>query len=106
MMVVIPVFQLLLFGYAIDTDVRHVPTVVLDYDRSSESRDIVASLEATGFYDVVGAVGSYEEIEDALRASEARVGLVIPAELSDDIRRRARKHPATRGRRVRPADRS
>ena len=48
MMVGIPVMQLLLFGYAINTDVRHMPTLVYDQDRSEESRDLWRRLEATG----------------------------------------------------------
>ena len=52
MMVGLPVMQLLLFGYAINTDVRNIPTVVFDPDRSVESRGLVSRLEATGFYDV------------------------------------------------------
>ncbi len=66
MMVVLPFLQLMLFGYAINTDVRHIPTVVYDQDRSAESRDLVRSLEATAFYDVVGHVDSYADIERAL----------------------------------------
>ena len=53
MMVVIPAIQLMLFGYAIRTEVRHLPTVVLDESRSSESRALVAVLENTGNFDVV-----------------------------------------------------
>lgn len=83
MMVVIPVVQLLVFGYAIDTDVRHVPTVVFDQDGGTASRDVARSLEATGFYDLVGHVRSYAEIEDALRRGTARVGLVFPPGFSD-----------------------
>ncbi len=86
MMVVLPVMQLLLFGYAIDTDVRHVPTVVLDQDRSNRSRDFVAGLEATGFYDVVGHVRGYAEIEAALRSAEARVAVVVPPSFDADVR--------------------
>ncbi|HET7789982.1 MAG TPA: hypothetical protein VFK78_04220, partial [Gemmatimonadales bacterium] len=44
----LPVLQLLLFGYAIQTDVRHLPTVVLDQSRTPESREIVAAFENTG----------------------------------------------------------
>ncbi len=83
MMVVIPVVQLLVFGYAIDTDVRHVPTVVFDQDGGTAPRDVTRSLEATGFYDVVGNVRSYGEIEDALRRGTARVALVFPPGFSD-----------------------
>ena len=82
MMVALPVVQLLLFGWAIDTDVRHIPTVVYDQDRSADSRDLVAAMEATGFYDVAGHVTSYDDISRALRSDRARVAVVIPADFS------------------------
>src|SRR5947199_9780842 len=78
MMVALPVVQLALFGYAIDTDVRHIPTVVYDQDQSAQSRDFSRSLEATGFYRLLGEVRGYDEIERALRSGEAKVGLVVP----------------------------
>ena len=84
MMVALPAVQLLLFGYAIDTDVRHVPAVVLDYDRSAASRDFVARLQATGFYDMRGEVRSYDEIGRALRAGRAKAALVFPARWGAD----------------------
>jgi ABC-2 type transport system permease protein len=78
MMAMLPVLQLLLFGYAINTDVRHVPSVVWDQDRSAASREFVQTLEATGFYDVKGQVFGYPEIERAMRSGRARVALVVP----------------------------
>lgn len=85
MMIALPLVQLVLFGYAINTDVRHIPTVVYDQDASSASRDLIRSLEATGFYDVAGQVSSYDEIERALRSGEARVGVVIPPQYGSAI---------------------
>jgi ABC-2 type transport system permease protein len=78
MMVALPVLQLMLFGYAVDTDVRHIPTVVFDQDRSAQSRDFARGLAATGFYDLVGEVSGYEEIARALRGGSAHVALVVP----------------------------
>lgn len=92
MMVGLPVLQLLLFGYAINTDVRHMPTVVYDQDRTSAGRDFARRLEATRFYDLVGEVQSYEEIGRALRSAEAKVALVIPAGFATDL---ARGRPAS-----------
>jgi ABC-2 type transport system permease protein len=77
MMVGIPIMQLLLFGYAINTDVRDIRTLVVDHDRTPGSRDLVRQLEATSFYRVVGAADSYEDVARALRSGEARVALVI-----------------------------
>jgi ABC-2 type transport system permease protein len=87
MMVVFPLMQLLLFGYAINTDVRHMPTVIYDQDRSAQSRDLARSLQATGYYDVLGNLENYEQIADALRAGRARVAIVIPARFASDLTR-------------------
>ena len=85
MMVVLPLLQLLLFGYAINTDVRHIPTLVFDQDRSAQSRDLARSLEATGFYDLVGRVESYPEIARALAAGRAHAALVVPTRYASDL---------------------
>ena len=78
MMTAQPIALLLLFGYAINTDVRHIPTLIFDQDHSAESRDLGLRLQATGFYDVVGSVEGYPEIERSFRSGKARVALVIP----------------------------
>src|SRR3954468_12794178 len=86
MMVGLPIMQLMLFGYAINTDVRHMPTLVYDQDHSAESRDLVARLRVTGFYDIAGHVTDYAEIERALRRGKARVAIVIPPEFGRNVR--------------------
>lgn len=86
MMIGLPIMQLLLFGYAINTDVRHMPMVVYDQDHSAESRDLVMRMTVTGFYDVVGQVRNYGEIAQALRQGRARVAIVIPPDLGKAIR--------------------
>ncbi len=87
MMVMLPLMQLILFGYAIDNDVRHMPTVVFDADHSAASRDLVRRMEVTGFYDVVGAVESYDQIATAFREGSAGVALVVPARYGQDLSR-------------------
>lgn len=86
MMVGLPIMQLMLFGYAINTDIRHMPTLVYDQDHSAEARDFVARLSITGFYDIVGHVRDYAEIERALRQGRARVAIVIPSEFGKLLR--------------------
>lgn len=85
MMVVLPVMQLLLFGFAIDTDVRHIPTVVFDQDGSAASRDFANRMRATGFYDLVGNIDSLDEAAAALRQGRAKVALVVPPRWSADL---------------------
>jgi ABC-2 type transport system permease protein len=92
MMVAMPVVLLLLFGYAINTDVRHIPTLVDDQDRSAPSRDLVRRLEATEFFDITGNVRGYEEIEHALRAGVARAALVVPPHYAADLASGATAH--------------
>ncbi len=87
MMVMLPVMQLLLFGYAINTDVRNAPTAVLDEDGSARSRDFVRRMEATGFYRVVGHVRSRDEMRQAFRSGRSRVAVVFPAGYGRDIAR-------------------
>jgi ABC-2 type transport system permease protein len=86
MVAALPIMQLLLFGFAINTDVRHIPMVVLDEDRSADSRDLARSLAATGFYEFVGAVDNYAEIEQAIRSARAHTALVIPSRYASDLR--------------------
>ncbi len=91
MMVMLPVIMLLLFGYAINTDVRHMPTVVLDDDNQAQSRDLVRRLEATGFYDIVERVADYPAMARTFRSGQARIGLVVPAGFSAAV---VTGHPA------------
>jgi ABC-2 type transport system permease protein len=86
MMVGIPVMQLLLFGFAINTDVRHMPTLVYDQDGSAEARDFVQRLVVTGFYDVVGHVHDYAEISRAMREGKAHVAVVLPPRFGEKLR--------------------
>ena len=85
MMFGIPVMQLLLFGWAINTDVRNIPTAVYDQDHTSQSRDLVRSMEATGFYTIKGHVDDYDAIERAMRAGTVRVAMVVPAGYASDL---------------------
>ncbi|MFT3921350.1 MAG: ABC transporter permease [Myxococcales bacterium] len=85
MMAALPVMQLMLFGYAINTDVRNIPTVIYDQDRSAESRDFVRRLEVTGFYTLKGNVQSYDEVQREMRSGRARVSVVLPPDFSERL---------------------
>jgi ABC-2 type transport system permease protein len=74
----LPVVQLLLFGYAIQTDVRHLPTVVLDQSRTPESRDIIAAFENTGNFRIMAWVSDRPALDAAIERGDAQAGLVVP----------------------------
>jgi ABC-2 type transport system permease protein len=87
MMTGLPAIQLLLFGYAIQTDVRKLPTAVLDESRSSESRRLVQVLQNTDNFRVVASVQSRAEAQDWIERGAARVALVVPPDYARHIHR-------------------
>ena len=87
MMLGIPAIQLTMFGYAIQTEVRHLPTVVLDESRSSESLALVDQLRNTGNFDIVGYVPDRKSLDQEIRAGRAMAGVVIPPTFLSDLRR-------------------
>jgi ABC-2 type transport system permease protein len=74
----IPVIQLLLFGYAIQTDVRHIPTIVVDDSRTPESRSIVQALENTGSFRIVSYADGRRALDAAITRGDAQAGIVVP----------------------------
>jgi ABC-type multidrug transport system permease subunit len=78
----IPVIQLTMFGFAIDFDVRHIRTVIVDMDRSRESRAYIRSLENTQYLDVTRQVATPEEAEALLRRGRCRVAVIIPPDFA------------------------
>ena len=76
----IPVIQFLLFGYAINTDARHLPLAVLDHDHGTLGRDLVQRLTATTYFDPVGEVRTQAEADEALRSGRVNAVLVLPVD--------------------------
>ena len=87
MMIGIPALQLTLFGFAIQTEVRHLPTVVLDQSQSPESRRLIQSMINTGNFDLAGEVRDREEMITVIGRGKARAGIVIPADFQRDLKR-------------------
>lgn len=75
-----PVIQLGILGYAATTDVKDVPVVVADTDRSPESRRLISRFEGSANFVIAGLVDSSEEIDPWLDGGEAWMALVIPAD--------------------------
>jgi ABC-2 type transport system permease protein len=86
-MVGIPVIQLLLFGFAIQTDVRHIPTVVLDDSRTPTSREVIAAFENTGNFRIVAHVDGRTDLDAWIARGEAQAGIVIPHDFPRDLAR-------------------
>jgi ABC-2 type transport system permease protein len=82
-----PIVQLTMLGYAASTDVRDVPLVVIDLDRSAESRDLIARFEASENFVVVASATSIEAVGDYLDNGRAWMALTVPATYGEDVRR-------------------
>ncbi len=80
-----PIIQLLLFGYAVNTDVHDVATFVVDHDRTAESRALVDALTAGGYFRVVGQSDRPADMGAALDRGQAVLGVQIPQGFARDL---------------------
>ena len=87
LMLAVPVMQLLIFGFAVRTDVRHLPTVVFDQSRSLQSREFLQKLTATDNFALKREVHSYAEAVRAIDRGEARAAVVFPPDYARQLKR-------------------
>src|SRR5947208_205578 len=80
-----PLMQLVLFGYAINTAVDHIATIVFDQAQDAQSRSFLSSFFNTGYFDPTGQAVSLEQVRQAIDAGRARVGIVVPPDFSHDL---------------------
>ena len=83
----IPAMQLLLLGFAVRTEVRHLATVVLDQSHTPESRLLIETIAQTQNFDIVGHVNTRAEIEHAIGGGDVRAALIIPPDFSRQLKR-------------------
>ncbi len=81
-----PIVQLLMFGYAVNTDVHDLTTYVVDYDRSYESRAVQQALTAGGYFTIMGRSDRSADLEHAIDGGQASVGVVIPQGFAQDMK--------------------
>jgi ABC transporter DrrB family efflux protein len=85
LMLLVPMIQLTVFGYAINTDVRNVKTAVYNLDVGRQSREFLQAFENTDYFRVVEYVGSDEELNRAIIAGRVKIGIKIPPDYSDKL---------------------
>lgn len=81
-----PLVEMIAFGYALDTDVKNMRTIVYDEARTEESRQLVKQFESTGTFKVVGEAQSVTELAELIRRGKAYVGIQIPPDFTRDLR--------------------
>ena len=85
MVVMIPLIQLLLFGYAINTDIRQIPIAVVDQSQSTAGRVIIESVKVTQVVDVVQRYATVQQAELAIKQGVVRAALILPNDLTQRI---------------------
>ncbi|MEO4043678.1 ABC transporter permease [Hoeflea sp. CAU 1731] len=85
MMIAIPIMQLLLFGYAINSDPRHLPSLVEMHESGPFTRSFISAMRISTYFDFQGTVGNAEEADHALKSGRAAFVVTIPENFERDI---------------------
>ncbi len=77
MALALPLFMLLLFGYALTLDIDRIPTIIYDADRTPESRELISRFEGSRYFQILGMTGDYGSIEAAINRNDCLLGVVV-----------------------------
>ena len=82
-----PIIQMMIFGYAANYEIRHVPTVVLDLDHSQESRELISRFTSSPYFDVQRQLTDSRQLGDLIERGDATAGLEIDAGFAQQLRK-------------------
>ncbi len=82
-----PIVQMLIFGYAATYEIHHVPTVVVDFDHSEESRELISRFTSSPYFDVQRQLTDSRQLGDLIDRGNATVGLEIDAGFAQSLRK-------------------
>ncbi len=82
---IMPILQLVLLGYANNTDIKNVSTVIFNQDNGQASRTLLDSFQSTGYFSFDYSVFSQSEVDTLIAGGQARVGIVIPPDYSEKL---------------------
>lgn len=80
-----PIAQLLIFGFAINTDIKHLPTIVFDQSKTQASREFISSMVASNYFNIHKYANSMKEVNRSVAAGDTRVGIIFPPDYADRI---------------------
>ncbi len=86
-LIIPPIVQMLVFGYAATYEIRHVPMAVLDLDQSQESRDLISRFTSSPYFDVERQVTSSRQLDDLIEQGNATVAMEIHAGFAQKLRK-------------------
>jgi ABC-2 type transport system permease protein len=85
MIFIMPILQLVLLGYANNTDIKNVPTVIFDQSHSRASRSLLAAFQSTGYFSYDYAASTDTEVTDMIDSGKAKVGITIPSDYTGNL---------------------
>jgi ABC-2 type transport system permease protein len=83
--VLMPAILVLLFGYGVNLDLKHLPVYVLDRDGSQASQDLLKRFQSSNYFRITGVANSYPELAQALDSGNATLAIVIPHDFSERL---------------------
>jgi ABC-2 type transport system permease protein len=86
-LIVPPVLQLIVFGYAANLDVKHIRTAIRDLDQSVESRDLIGRFGSSKYFDIVAFPETPKEVKDLINQGEVTVSMEIPTDFSRKLKK-------------------
>jgi ABC-2 type transport system permease protein len=86
-LIIPPLVQMMVFGYAANYEIHHVPTVVLDYDHSQESRDLISRFQSSPYFDVEQQADDSRQISTLIEDGKVTVGIEIHAGFAQALRK-------------------
>lgn len=86
---IMPIVMMLLFGYAVNTNVDNIPTAILDQSKTEESRQFIEKFEGSKYFIITENVDNEDELADLVNSGKIKAGLIIPANYSEQIKNKA-----------------
>jgi len=82
-----PILQLILFGFAVTTDIKNISMAVLDFDRTPESRSLVSSFSQSAYFKLDFQLNSYKEIDNLIQKGKIQAAVIIPEKFENDLKK-------------------
>ena len=86
-LIVPPILQLIIFGYAANLDVKHIRTAIRDLDQSVSSRDLIGRFSSSKYFDIVSFPQNPKEVEDLINQSGVTISIEIPTDFSRKLKK-------------------
>jgi ABC-2 type transport system permease protein len=87
LVIMMPLILLILFGYAIQTEVKHIPTAVFDQSLTQESRSLIDTFRNSGYFSMDYTASSYDDVTALIDSGRARVGIIFPPDFARNLQR-------------------